>query len=110
MVRRAIDAETHPADHDLETDPGPLEPRLDIGRQPIQRDRPLHQPPNDKAGDENQHRGNRAEPDNAMMHAAPDPPGRRAPGVPTTRRFGPIRPVLTRFGRRASVASLAGIA
>src|SRR6266550_4287797 len=75
----------HPADRDLETDPGALEPGFDIGRQPIQRDRPLHQPPDDEAGDQNQHRGKRAEPHEAMMRAAPDPPHRRPAHIPPAR-------------------------
>ena len=62
MVRCAVDAEADAGDRHLETDPGALESRLDIGRQPIQRDRPLHQPPDAKAGDQDQHGGKRAEP------------------------------------------------
>jgi hypothetical protein len=109
-MRRAVDAEAHAADRDLEPDPGALEPRRYIGRQPIQRDRPLHQPPDDKAGDQDQHPGNRAEPDDAVMCAAPDPPRRRAPDSPAMCRVVSLRPLLTGFGRRASVARPAGIA
>src|ERR1700720_422064 len=109
-MRRAVDAEAHAADRHLEPDPRTLEPRRDIGRQPIERDRPLHQPPNDKDAEQKQHPGNRAKPDEAVMRAAPDPPHRCAFAGPAMRRAVSFRRLLTGFGRRASVASAAGIA
>ena len=51
---------------------------LNIGHEPIELDRPLHQPPDAAQRDQDRDCGERAEPAQDMMRAAADMPGRAA--------------------------------
>ena len=70
----------------FEPDAGTLERRLDIGRQPVQLDRPLHQAPDAEQQHQDHDRRERADPAQHAMGAATDPAGRppmqRPPGAP----------------------------
>src|SRR5947207_8909947 len=103
MMRRGIEAELDAGDRHLETDARPLESRLEVRREPVQRDRPVHQAPEHKPDEQDQDGGKGGKPSEEMMRPPPNAPGRAlmhdpAPTPP---------PVLTGFGRRASVARVA---
>jgi hypothetical protein len=72
LMGGAVDPEAHPRNRHLEPGPGALECRLDIRREPIQLDRTLHHAPYAKESDEDQHRGERPEPAQEVVRAAPD--------------------------------------
>jgi hypothetical protein len=111
----AVDPETDARNRHFEPDPGTLERALEIGREPIQLDRALHHPPDAKQREQDQNRGDRAEPAQHMVCAAPDMAHRPVVQQPAAARrgirlrgHGHLRP-LTGLGRWASVAALAGI-
>ena len=114
-MRGAVDPEAHPRNRHFEPGPGALERRLDIGGEPIELDRALHQAPDAEQGDQDQHRGERAEPAQEMMCAAPD-----MARCPVVQQPVAMRPRIGGGGRRrwlpltglgpwASVAAPAGI-
>ena len=116
LMRGAVDPETHPRNRHLEPDPGALERRLDIGREPVQFDRALHHPPDAKEGDQDQNGGERGDPAQHVMRAAPDMAHRPVVQPPAAVRRGlrvrdeaRLRLGLTGIGGRASVAALPGI-
>ena len=92
-----------------------LERRLDIGGEPIQLDRALHHPPDAKERDQDQNSGERAEPAQQVVCAAPDMAHRAVAEQPATMRRrsragGHDRlPRLTGLDAWASVATLVGI-
>lgn len=111
----AVDPETHARNRYFEPDPGALERSFEIGREPIQFDRALHHPPDAKEREQDQNRGERAEPAQHMVGAAPDMAHRSVVQQPAAARrgirlgdHGRLRP-LTGLSRWASVAALAGI-
>ena len=78
LLRVAIDPEAHPGDRHLEADAGTLERRLDIGRQPVQLDRALHQAPDAEQQHQDDDRRQGADPAQHVMGAAADMPRRPA--------------------------------
>ena len=115
-MRGAVDPEAHTGNRHFEPDPGARERRLDIRREPIQRDRALHYPPDAKEGNKDQDRGERAKPAQEMVCAAPDMAHRSVVQRPAAARRGirvgshnRLPQPLTGLGAWASVATLAGI-
>src|SRR5205814_2119075 len=80
LVGRPIEAEPDSRDRDPEPVSGPGQGAFDIGHQPVEFDRTLHQPPNPEAGNEDQHPDDRAEPDQDMVGVLADAPGGGTPG------------------------------
>jgi len=103
-VGHRIEAEPDARDRYLEADAGALERGFDVGREPVERDRPLHETPDRDDDEQDQDCGEGAEPSRHMMRAAPEAPRRALVHDPAR-----APAVLTGFGRRASVAALAGI-
>src|SRR5207237_8735476 len=106
MMRRGIAAELDAGDRHLKTDARPFESRLEVRREPVQRDRPVHQAPEHKADEQDQDGGKGAEPSQEMVRPPPDAPGRALMHDPAPT---PGPPVLTGFERRARVPRGAGV-
>ena len=104
MARRGVETEPNAGDRHLEIDTRPFDCRLKVRYQPVERDRAIHQAPEHKPDEHGQDRGEGCEPPDDMMHAAPDAPSRPLVHDPAC-----APAVLTEFGRRATVAALAGI-
>ncbi len=83
----AVDPETHARNRHFEPDPRAVERRLDIGREPIQLDRALHQPPD---AEERRSGSERAasEPNQRSRWWAPRPTWRAARRCSGRRRRG----------------------
>jgi hypothetical protein len=86
---------------------GTLECLLNIGGEPVELDRALKQPPDDDADNEDQDRGDPAQPVEQPVRMMDDVLG----GGAALRRPGLLTPAcLTAAARRATVACIAGIA
>ena len=119
LMRAAVDLQPHPGDRHLEPNARALDRRFDIWGEPVQLDRPFHQPPNAHERGKNQNRDKGARPaEDPVDHgvrAAADPPRRQpvqrkaaARRAAQRRERGDARcaPVLTGHTGRASVAEL----
>jgi len=82
FVGRTVEAEAHAGDRHAEA-AGAGEGVLDIGHQPVELDRPLHQLPDAETGKQDQYAGDRAEPDQETVRVAADAQRRLAPGGAT---------------------------
>jgi hypothetical protein len=99
------DADADPGHRYSDAGAGTLECLLNIGGEPVELDRALEQPPDNNADNEDEDRGDAAQPVEQPVRMMDDVLG----GGAALRRPGPLTR-LTAVARRATVARIAGIA